>query len=185
MGMRVTIDVTDVKPQVVFDQLAHNPDCAITVYPGFWTKVTLHMENATVARILAAVCSQIDCKYAFDGKHLSISRQTFIDKLLVQARLREDQARAAWFGQFKVRLPEGMRFEDATVSSVLAEISKVSGLEISPWEGEGERKVTLDISGMTVDKALKAIVLFIDGDGAVKVKSWNGGTAEYRLVDRP
>ena len=33
MGMRVTINVTDVKLQVVTDQLAAKPDCAITVSP--------------------------------------------------------------------------------------------------------------------------------------------------------
>jgi hypothetical protein len=183
--MRITIDVTHAKPQVIFEKLAKNPDCAITVYPAFWKHVTLHMQDATVSSILAAVCEQIDCKYTFDGKHLSISHQNFIDKLRMQARLREDQAREAWFEKFKVHLPESMHFEDAKVSCVLAEISKVSGLEISPWEGEGESKVTLDISDMTVNEALKAIVLFIDGNGAVKVKSWNGGTTEYRLVDRP
>ena len=40
------------------------------------------------------------------------------------------------------RLPEGMTFEDVPLSSVLEEISKVSGLEIKPWKDEGDRKVT-------------------------------------------
>jgi hypothetical protein len=185
MGMRVTIDVTNVRPKVVFDQLALQPDCAITVSPGVRQHITLHMEDATVAEILVAVCTQIECKYTFDGTHLSISRLTVLDKLIMRARERDTQARFEWLKQFEVRLPQGMYYEDATVSSVLTEISTASGLEITPWEGEGDRQVAIDVSGMTVDQALEAIVRQIDGEGSVMVGTWNGGHAEHRLVDKP
>ncbi len=186
MGMRVTIDVTNVDPKVVFDQLALQPDCAITIYPGIRQHVTLHMENATVTEVLAVVCDEkIECEYTFDGTHLSISPLTVVDKLMMRARERDTQARLEWLKQFEVRLPQGMYYEDATVSSMLAEISTVSGLEITPWEGEGDRKVTIDVSGMTVDQALEAIVRQIDGEGSVMVKTWNSGDGEHRLVDKP
>lgn len=68
------------------------------------------------------------------------------------------------------RLPEGMSFEEVPLSTVLEEISKTSGLDIKPWEGEGDRKVTVDVSGMTVNEALKAVVLDVDGEGAVLIK---------------
>jgi len=68
------------------------------------------------------------------------------------------------------RLPEGMTFEDVPLSSVLDEISKVSGLEIKPWKDEGDRKVTLDVSGMTIDEAIKAVLLYVDGEGAVLIR---------------
>ena len=68
------------------------------------------------------------------------------------------------------RLPEGMSFEEAPLSTVLEEISKTSGLVIKPWEDEGDRKVTINVSGMTVDEALKAVVLYVDGEGAVLIK---------------
>ena len=67
-------------------------------------------------------------------------------------------------------LPEGMSFEEVPLSSVLEEISKASGLVIKPWEDEGDRKVTIDVSGMTVDEALKAVVLSVDGEGAVLIR---------------
>lgn len=67
------------------------------------------------------------------------------------------------------RLPEGLTFEDASLSDVLEEISKVTGLEFKPWLEEGDRKVTTDVSGMTVEEALKAIVLYVDGEGAVLI----------------
>ena len=64
-------------------------------------------------------------------------------------------------------LPEGMSFEEVPLSTVLEEISKASGLVIKPWEDEGDRKVTVDVSGMTIDEALKAVVRYVDGEGAV------------------
>lgn len=178
MGMPVTIDVTDVNPKVVFDQLAPNPDCAITVSPFVRRHVSLHVHDATVSEVLALVCSQTDSKYTYDGQRLVISRLTWLDK-------RNQQAQEEWQKKFEVRMPEGMVFKDATARSVLVEISKVSGLEITPRPYEDSRKVTLDISGKTVDEALKAVVIQIDGNGAVMVKTWTGGTAEHRLVDRP
>ena len=68
------------------------------------------------------------------------------------------------------RLPEGMSFEEVPLSTVLEEISKASGLVIKPWESEGDRKVTIDVSGMTVDEALKAVVRYVDGEGAVLIE---------------
>jgi hypothetical protein len=67
-------------------------------------------------------------------------------------------------------LPEGMSFEEVPLSTVLEEISKASGLVIKPWEDEGDRKVTINVSGMTVDEALKAVVRYVDGEGAVLIE---------------
>jgi hypothetical protein len=185
MGTPVSIDVGSVDPKVVFDQLAREAGCAITVRPGVRGDVTLKMQSATVTEVLAAVCEQIECKYTYDGTRLTISRRTFIDDLKMRARERDTQALLEWVRQFDVRLPEGMSYEAATVSSVLAEISTESGLEITPWEGEGDQRITIDVSGMTVDEALEAIVRQVGGEGSVMVKTWNGGRAEHRLVDKP
>jgi hypothetical protein len=170
--MRVTIDVTDVKPRVVFDQLAREPDCAISVSPLVWKHVTLHVENATVAEVLASVCPQIGCKYILNENHLTIKPRTIIDKM--QANYWEERN-----GILQSRLPEGMSFEDVPLSTVLEEISKASGLTIKPWKDEGIRKVTIDVSGITVDKALKAVVLYVDGEGAVLIKLWYGFPRAY------
>jgi hypothetical protein len=68
------------------------------------------------------------------------------------------------------RLPEGMNFKEVPLSTVLEEISKASGLVIKPWKDEGDRKVTINVSGMTVDEALKAVVRYVDGEGAVLIE---------------
>jgi type II secretory pathway component GspD/PulD (secretin) len=170
MNMRVTIDVTDVKPQVVFDQLARNPDCAITVSPFVRKHVTLRVENATVSEVLASVCSQIGCKYILNGSHLAIKPYTFIDRLKTKQGEQFNMEMEVQNTILQSHLPGGMSFEAVPLSLVLEEISKASGLDIKPWKDEGDRKVTLDISGMTVDEALKAVVLNVDGEGAVLIK---------------
>jgi len=91
------------------------------------------------------------------------SCSSIIDKM--QANYWEERNRI-----LQSRLPEGMSFEEVPLSTVLEEISKASGLVIKPWEGEGDRKVTIDVSGMTVDEALKAVVLYVDGEGAVLIR---------------
>jgi len=170
MGMRVTIDVTNAEPRVVFDQLAREPACAITVSPFVWKHVTLHVVNATVSEVLARVCSQIGCKYILNENHLAIKPLTIMDKMRAKQweefnRMMENRDRI-----LLSRLPAGMSFEDVTLSAVLEEISKVSGLKIIPWQDEGDRTVTVDVSGMTVNAAIKVLVLCVDGEGAVLIR---------------
>jgi len=94
---------------------------------------------------------------------LVLSSCTIFDKM--QANYWEERNRI-----LQSHLPEGMSFEDIPLSTVLEEISNASGLDIKPWESEGDRKVTVDVSGMTVNEALKAVVLYVDGEGAVLIK---------------
>lgn len=94
---------------------------------------------------------------------LVLSSCTIIDKM--EANYWEERNRI-----LQSRLPEGMSFEEVSLSTVLEEISMASGLHVKPWEGEGDRKVTVDVSGMTVNEAFKAVVLYVDGEGAVLIK---------------
>ena len=91
------------------------------------------------------------------------SCSSIIDKM--QANYWEERSRI-----LQSHLPEGMSFEEVPLSTVLEEISKASGLVIKPWEDEGDRKVTINVSGMTVDEALKAVVRYVDGEGAVLIE---------------
>jgi hypothetical protein len=164
IGNSVTIDVTDARPREVFDQLSNQLNCKITVYPFFMHTVTVHMKNARAIDIIVAVCQQLDAKWIYNvGGRLSIMPLTPIDKS--RAHAWEERNRI-----LQSRLPEGITFEDVPLSSVLKEISKASGLDIKPWKDEGDRKVTIDVSGMTVDEALKAVVLYVDGEGAVLIE---------------
>jgi len=180
IGTSVSIDVTDARPREVFDQLSDQLNCKITYYPFFTRTITVHMQNVRASDVIVTVCQQLDAKWIYNvGERLSIMPLTARDK-------RNIQAQEEWWKKFEIILPQGMVFEEASVSSVLAEISVASGLEITAWEGEGDQKVSVDISGMTVNKALEAVVRQIeDCEGVVLVKSWDGhSTSQYRLVDR-
>jgi len=101
---------------------------------------------------------------------LTIMPSTIIDKWHAQRWEDFNKNMAERERILQSRLPDGMTFKDVPLSTVLEEISKVSGLTIKPWKDEGDRKVTIDISGMTVDDALKAVVLYVDGEGAVLIE---------------
>jgi len=167
MGMRVTINVTDVKPQVVIDQLATNPDCTITLYPFVGKHVTVNVENATVSEVIGIICPQLKCKWILNENHLTIRPYTIIDKWQDNQWVELEQRRTI----LQSRLPEGMIFENVPLSAVLKEISQACGLTIKAWKDEGDRKVTIDVSGMSIDEALKAVIRYIDGEGAVLIKS--------------
>jgi hypothetical protein len=167
MGMRVTINVTNVKPKVAIDQLATNPDCAITLYPFIGKHVTVNVENATVSEVIGIICPQLKCKWILNANHLTIRPYTFIDKWQDNQWVELEQQRTI----LQSSLPEGMAFEDVPMNSVLKEISKACGLTIKAWKDEGDRMVTIDVSGMTVDEALKAVIRYVDGEGAVLIKS--------------
>lgn len=181
----VTIDVTDARPREVFDQLSKQLNCKITIFPFFLHTVTVHMKNVRASDILVAVIPQLDAKWIYNvGGQLSVMPLTPIDKRANKAREETFRQLAEMNRKFETHLPEGMVFIDVPMETVLDEISNVSGLEITPMEGEADRLVTVDVSGNTVDKALETIVRYVDGEGSVVVKTWNG-YAQRRLVDKP
>lgn len=179
MEKLVTINVTDVSPRVIFDQLEKDLDCNITIFPGIYKHVTLKLNNATVNEVLADVCGkQIQCQFTYNGGRLSIAPRTFIQNMRIRAQEK-------WFQKFEVHLPDGMQFENAPLTTVLADISKASGLDIKPWAGEGDRLVTADLSGMTVEEGLSVVVRQVSSEGVVMVKMWSRNSyAQHRLVDK-
>lgn len=185
MEKHVTLDVTDARPREVFTQLSNKLNCKITIYPFFMHTITINMNDAPVYEILAAICPQIDAKYINnDDGHLSIMPLSPLEKWVLREREEFFRQFAEMNRKFETPLPEGMDFENVPMSDVLEEISKASGLELTPMEGEGDRLVNVDVSGMTVQDALEVIVRDIDGEGNVMVKTGNG-YAQRGIVDRP
>lgn len=165
----VSIDVENVPPRDVFDQLAGELGCDISVSPFLWKHVTLQVENTPIYKVISLVCPQIGCKEINYGNRLAIKPLTIFDKIRAKQwkefnKMMDERNRI-----LQSRLPDGMSFEDVPLSTVLEEISKVSGLELKPWQDEGDRKVSIDLSGMVIEEALKAVVLYVDGEGAVLI----------------
>jgi len=176
-GKRISIDVTAVAPQQVFELLAKALNCRFTVDPAVNRPLTLRVVDTPVVEILSMICRSIECEYRFDGKDYWI-------KPLSESRRRQTAAMEAHFRKLEGRLPQSMRFESAPLTRVLDAISKASGLEIRPWKGEGDRRVTVDVSGKTVNEALEMVVRQVDGEGVVMLRTWMGSMGQYRVVDK-
>ena len=177
LGKRITIDVTDVAPQKVFELLARELDCKITVDRAVKKPLTLRVVDLPASQILATICQSINCEYRFDGKNLYI-------KQLSAARKRQTTAMEEQSGKLQSRLPPGMHFDGTPLKDVLDAIGKAAGLQLQPWKDEGSRKATIDVGGKTVEEALEAVLRQIDGEGVVMMRTSQGSWGQHRLVDR-
>jgi hypothetical protein len=177
LGRRVTIDVTQVAPQEVFELLARALDCTITVDPAVKKPLTLRVVDMPVTDILSMICRSIECEYRFDGKNLFI-------KPLSASRRRQIASMEKHSRKLDSRLPTGMHFDGTPLKDVLDTIGKAAGLKLRPWKDEGSRKVTIDVGGMNVNEALEAVVRQVDGEGVVMIRTWAGSWGQYRLVDK-
>jgi len=177
LGKRVTINVTQVAPREVFELLARELGCTITVDPAVKKPLTLQVVDTPVTDVLTVICRSIDCEYRFDGKNLFI-------KPLSASRRRQVASMEEHSRKLESRLPANMHFDGTPLKEVLDTIGKAAGLELRPWEGEGTRKVTVEVGGKTVNEALEAVVHQIDGEGVVMMKTWAGSWGQYRLADK-
>lgn len=184
LGKRVTIEVTGAAPQRVFEMLARELECRITVDRAVQKPLTLRLVDRPASDIIVAICQSIECEWRFDGKNLfiqplSAGMKSHTAAMKGLSKDTEERSR-----KFESRLPAGMRFEGAPLQDVLVVIGKAAGLRMRPWQDEGGRKVTMEVGGKTVNEALQAILRQIDGEGVVLVQTGGKGSwGQYRLVD--
>jgi len=157
LAKRVSIDVNSVAPQEVFGSLARSLDCEASVDPAVQQPVTLRVVDVSARTALNAICESIGCQYRLDGKKL------VVEPLLPKIK---EKVPAARLEILKKPLPQGLRFENAPLGSVLKAISDASGIEISIEPMEPDKKVTVDVSGQTFQEALKRI-MDVAGTGSV------------------
>jgi hypothetical protein len=192
LNKRVTIDVTEVAPRQVMELLARAVGCTIEdgsgslqsiktllgmkeqcrffVDPAVTQPLTMRLVDVPVYSVLPMICQSIGCEYRFDGTNVWL-------KPLSGGRKRDDAARMAYYRKMQAPLPQNMRFVNVTLANVLRALSAASGMDLEPWKDEGNRMVTIDVSGKSLDQALQAIVSQIDGYGYVRVRTWDGSMA--------
>jgi hypothetical protein len=161
--------------------LAKDLQCKIKVDPALKTPITLRLVDARLgADILPTLAKVIDCEWNFDGTSLFI-------RPMPESRKRRQRAQEAFEEKLESPLPAGMRFDGVTLKSALEAVGKAPGLELRPWKGEGDYKVTLDVSGKTVDEALKCLIAQNpNAEGIVMIRTPNFGMAQRRyLPGRP
>ena len=197
LNKRVTIDVTAVPPRDVVALLARAVGCTMDggadpappaakpqaerqtcrfhVDPAVTQPLTIRLVDVPVDAALGMICQSIPCEYRFDGTNVWL-------KPLSESRKRMTSAMQDYFRKLESRLPPGMRFDGVTLASVLEAIGKAAGLELKPYKAEGDRRVTLEVGGKTVNEALEAVVRQVNGEGVVMIRSWQGSMAQYRVV---
>jgi hypothetical protein len=182
---RVTIDVTEVTPQKVFDLLARELDCKITVDQAVKKPLTLRLVDRPASDIIVTICQSIECEWRFDGKNLFIKPLSAGTKSYTASMEKISSRTEERSKKFESRLPTGMHFDETPLQDVLDTIGKTAGLELRPWKDEGGRKVTIDVGGKTVSEALEAVLRRIDGEGVVMLRTGGRGSwGQYRVVDR-
>jgi hypothetical protein len=192
LNKRVTIDVTEVAPRQVMELLARAVGCRLSddsdlllpvkkllgvkqecffwVDPAVTRPLTMRLVDVPVYSVLPMICQSIGCEYRFDGTNVWL-------KPLSDGRKRDDAARMAYYRKMQAPLPQNMRFVNVTLANVLKALSAASGMDLEPWKDEGNRMVTIDVSGKSLDQALQAIVAQIDGYSYVRVRTWDGSMA--------
>jgi hypothetical protein len=167
----VSISVSNVNPRAFFNQLAGDSSCSISVSPLVFKHVTLYLHNASIGDVVSIACQQIGCQYIYNYQHLSIRPFSILDRLQAWGWNNLDKWMEAENKALDSTLPQGMRFANVSLDTVLKEISKAAGFTFKPWKGEGGMKVSVDVSGMNTREALITVVLAANGTGAVLVKS--------------
>ena len=137
LGKRVTINVTQVAPGEVFELIARELGCTITVDPAVEKPLTVQVVDMPIIDVITVICRSIECEYRFDGKNLLI-------KPLSASRRRQMASMEEHSGKLDSRLPAGMRFDDTPLKDVLDIIGEAAGRELRPWKDEGSRTVAID-----------------------------------------
>jgi len=178
LGKRVSVDVNAVTPQEAFGSLARSLDCEVSIDPAVQQPVTLRVANVTARTALGAMCESIGCRYRLDGKKLVIEPLSSKAGNKVESRIKSDQL----LGIFKKPMPQGTRFENAPLSSVLAAIAAASGFEITVEPFEADKKVTVDLSGRTIQEALKWVMDSAGGTGMASFTVAGGSKPTMRIM---
>jgi TonB family protein len=148
LGRRLSIDLMEVSPKEAFGGLARSLDCGLSLDPKIQQPVTIRLENVTANTILTAICESISCQFHLDGKTLVIQYVPDRNELLTGQRRTTG---------LYMRLPPGTKFANAPLKSVLAALSKMTGVEIRSDAGEST-VVSADVSGQQLVQAIHNIL---------------------------
>ena len=181
LGKRISIDVNAVSPQEVFGSIASSLGCEFSVDSAVQQPVTLRVVNVTARTALSVISESIGCQYRLDGKKLVIEplRQKTKDAT-ESSRLKRVQL----LENFKKPLPQGLRFENVPLSSVLEAISRASDFEITVEPIQADKRITIDVSGQTIQEALRRIISSAGAGSVVMHTAIDSSKLKVRLMVR-
>ena len=200
LNKRVTIDVTAVPPRDVVALLARAVGCTIGrrirpgaagreapagsrrtcrfhVDPAVTRPLTMRLVDVPVDAALRMICQSIACEYRFDGTNVWL-------EAAVGEPEAHDQRDGGVLPEAREPAAAGHAFRRRDARERARGHREGGRARVEAVQGEGDRKVTLDVGGKTVNEALEAVVRQIDGEGVVMIRSWQGSMAQYRVVPK-
>jgi hypothetical protein len=160
LGKRVSLDFKAMAPAEAFKVLADAIGTKVTVDPAVTTPVDILVRNVSARTVLTTICESIGCNWtAGPAGQGSVGAKGGSGRAMRLGLITRDQAGVDRLrALLKQPLPQGMKFENASLADVSARLSEAlkSQVEIG-CNDPAVQTVTADVSGMTVMAALNLL----------------------------
>lgn len=186
LSTRVSLDLKAVEPATAFNTIASAVGLKVSVDPAVTAPVDIVVRGVRASTALDTICDSIGCGWKVEGGTLKVTPAGAV--LLSRTGgtgtkpERETFVRAQT--ALNTKLPTGLVFTDATLAEVSTRLSAALGLQITiKADGSGPHTLTADLSGQTLQTALKIVVDSVKSDvkGAVSLTMRKDGDPLYGL----
>jgi hypothetical protein len=182
LDLKTTIDVNAAAPRDVFMSISKRLESKLVLAPEITQPVTMHLENVTVRTALTALAETLGCRWGVDGNvlHVEAASSAQNGPSKVPGGMRSGLGSGVGGGlssgigggvsedhnwnadiqkRYGRRTPAGFRFDNVPLSTIMNELGKVAGMEISVANPNAARHMTIDLSNRSVGEALRLIAL--------------------------
>ncbi len=174
LDLKTTIDVNAAVPRDVFSSISIRLGSELVIAPEITQPVTMRLENVTIRTALTALSESLECRWIVEGNVLHV--ETASSAPHGPSRVPGGMGGGLgggigggvtggrnWNAEVQKRYerltPAGFRFDNMPLSTIMNELGKVAGMEISVANPDPARYMTIDLSNRSVGEALRLIAL--------------------------
>jgi hypothetical protein len=182
LDLKTTIDVNAAAPRDVLTSISKRLGFKLAMAHEITQPVTMHLENVTMRTALTALSETLGCRWIVEGNvlHVETASSTQHGPSSVPGGIGSGLGGGVGGGlgsgigegvagnrnwnadiqtRYERRTPAGFRFGDVPLSTIMNELGKVAGMEISVANPDPARHMTIDLSNRSVGEALRLIAL--------------------------
>ncbi len=178
LDLRTTIDVNAAAPRDVFSSISKRLGATLVIAPEITHPVTMHVENITVRTALTALSETLACRWIVEGNVLHVETASSVQHgpRSMPGGIGSGIGGGLGSGigggvggsrnwnadiqtRYERRTPAGFRFDDVPLGTIMDELGKVAGMEISVASPDPARHMTIDLSNRSVGEGLRLIAL--------------------------
>jgi hypothetical protein len=182
LDLKTTIDVNAAAPRDVFTSISKRLGSKLAIAPEITQPLTMHLENVTVRTALTALSETLGCRWVIDGDvlHVEPASSAQHSPSRVPGGLGSGLGGGVGGGlgggigegvagdrnwnadiqkRYGRKTSAGFRFDNVPLSTIMNELGKVAGMEISVANPDPARHITIDLSNRSVGEALRLIAL--------------------------